>query len=143
MAVPLVKLADHLAEQAHLGQVDKAGEPYISHPRRVAARVADDPYAAATALLHDTLEDTALTERQLRHHMPPAVVEAVVLLTRLPEQEAGAYYAAIRSHPLALRVKLADLADNSDPARLAALDEATSQRLREKYARAYRALTDD
>ena len=53
------------------------------------------------------------------------------------------YYSAIRNNPLALRVKLADIADNADEARLALLDEKTADRLRRKYARARKALTGD
>lgn len=47
----------------------------------------------------------------------------------------------MRAVPLALTVKLADLADNSDPQRLARLDAATRERLITKYARARAELT--
>ena len=48
----------------------------------------------------------------------------------------GRYNASIRLNALALRVKLADIADNTDEARLAMLDEVTAARLRQKYAKA-------
>ena len=54
--------------------------------------------------------------------------------------DADSYYARIASHPLALKVKQADLDDNADPQRLAMLDAATAGRLRGKYAHARAAL---
>lgn len=68
------------------------------------------------------------------------MVTAVELLTRTPTVEPATYYARIRANALATKVKLADLADNSDPERLALLDEATRTRLAAKYAVAYEAL---
>lgn len=68
------------------------------------------------------------------------MIEAIELLTRRPEQDPQDYYRAIRENPLAHEVKLADLADNSDPARLALLPDELQARLTRKYAAAYRAL---
>lgn len=134
--------AEALARAAHAGQLDKAGQPYAAHPQRVAARVADDPIAAAVAWLHDVVEDTDIDLGDLRDKgFPEPVVQAVGLLTRRDEVAADDYYRAIRADPIALRVKLADLADNSDPVRLAALDEPTRARLQAKYAHARAVLT--
>lgn len=138
----LVDTARRLAEQHHAGQVDKAGEPYIGHVLRVAAGVEDHgPAAVAAALLHDIVEDTAVTAADLADAgIPAEVIEAVVLLTKTggPLDD---YHARIRAHPLATAVKLSDIADNSDPARLAALDPATRERLERKYAKAAAALS--
>lgn len=137
----LVARAQALARTAHRGQYDKAGMPYWQHPQRVAARVAPDQHAQAVAWLHDVVEDTDLTLAKLATAgFPPAVVQAVGLLTRWPGQPAADYYAAVRSDPLALSVKLADLADNADPSRLALLDRLTRERLQAKYALARRHL---
>lgn len=134
----LVALAEGIARAAHAGQMDKAGMPYAEHPARVAARVADDPYAVAAAWLHDVLEDTPVTAQGLAAHgIPERVVTAVRALTRRPGQTSEDYYRAVAADRLALRVKVADLADNGDPARLAVLeadDPATAARLRAKYA---------
>lgn len=139
---PIVALAERIARQAHQGQVDKAGRPYAHHPSRVAAACADDPQAAAAAWLHDVVEDTDWGLAELAAAgLPSAVLDAVALLTRAPDQDPDAYYAAIRGNRLALRVKLADLADNGDPNRLAALDEPTRIRLQRKYAHARAQLT--
>lgn len=134
----LVERAKALAYRAHAGQVDKAGRPYIEHVARVAARVADDPEAEAVAWLHDVLEDAPeLWGEVARLHEPTPTI--VIRLSR-GGVDSVAYYAAIRRSPIALRVKLADIADNADESRLALLDEATANRLRRKYAKARKAL---
>jgi (p)ppGpp synthase/HD superfamily hydrolase len=139
----LVKRAKDLAHRAHAGQVDKAGRPYIEHVARVAAAVADDPEAEAVAWLHDVLEDCAGYASKIDMSYPLAIRKAIVCVTRYPHDAAKAYYAGIRTNPLALRVKLADIADNADESRLALLDSKTADRLRKKYAKARRALTEE
>lgn len=142
----IVERAKELAHRAHAGQVDKAGRPYIEHVARVAAAVSGDPEAEAVAWLHDVLEDAPESERNwYGHHLvednyPEAVIDAVLALTRTPDAGDAFYYWDIRNTPLALRVKLADIADNADEYRLALLDEKTADRLRRKYAKARRML---
>lgn len=137
----LVAIARRLAETHHDGQLDKAGQPYIGHILRVAERVSHlDPEVVATALLHDIIEDTAVTEGDLAAAgIPATVIEAVTLLTKTggPLDE---YYVRIREHPVALAVKLADIADNADPERQARLDPEVRERLGRKYAKATAAL---
>lgn len=133
-----------VAVVAHRGQVDKAGKPYSNHPRRVAERLGDeaDPEALAVAWLHDVVEDTTWTLDLLTAigWFPPSVVEAVDAITHRPKEQRASYYRRVKANPLALIVKLADIADNSDPERLAMLDDATADRLRAKYATALDAL---
>jgi (p)ppGpp synthase/HD superfamily hydrolase len=139
----LVALAERIAFNAHSGQRDKAGRDYFGHVERVAARVHTDD-EKAVAYLHDTIEDTELTEETLVElGIPQRLVDAVVLLSRNRWRTKAGYYAAVRSDPLSLKVKLADVADNSDPARLALLDEKTRERLTAKYAEARYLLTGD
>lgn len=135
-----LEAAKALAHRAHAGQVDKAGRPYIEHVARVAAAVSDDPEAEAVAWLHDVLEDCP------RHvdefwSFPPLVTRPVCALTRIPGHTSETYSSRIRRWPIALRVKLADIADNANEERLALLDEKTAARLRRKYAKAVAALT--
>ncbi len=137
----IVERAKDLAHRAHAGQVDKAGRPYIEHVARVAAAVSDDPEAEAVAWLHDFLEDcncAAFGDEFME--FPEATRDAVADLTRFPAHSDGFYYWRVRYSPIALRVKLADIADNSDEARLALLDNGTAARLRRKYANARNAL---
>lgn len=135
-------IADRIAAAAHAGQVDKAGADYITHPRRVAERVVPStPETRAAALLHDVLEDTEVSVEDLAAQgIPAVVVQALKLLDRGRSPSPEHYYDAIRGNAIALAVKLADIADNSDPARLALLDEQTQQRLRRKYSKALTAL---
>ena len=133
----MVQRAKELAYRAHAGQVDKAGRPYIEHVARVAAACADDPEAEAVAWLHDVGEDHPRFYPQIVDTMPAAVVIAADALDR---NIAGDYYARIRTNPLALRVKLADIADNADESRLALLPADVAARLRMKYAKARKAL---
>jgi (p)ppGpp synthase/HD superfamily hydrolase len=133
-------VAREIAIRAHAGQVDKAGEPYIGHVGRVAAGVnAGDEQAVAW--LHDFIEDTDVSESDLlAAGIPAALVEAVVAITHLPDEPRADYYARVRANALARAVKLSDVADNSDPDRLAALGPATADRLTRKYEQARVAL---
>ena len=69
-----------LAAKAHTGQVDKGGAPYILHPIRVML-ACEEEKEKIVALLHDTLEDTALTAADLRRAgFPEEIVQAVCCL---------------------------------------------------------------
>lgn len=140
--VPTAKAAADFAERAHVGQIDKSGAPYIEHPTRVAAKLAA-PVAKAVALLHDVLEDTDVTEAELRQEFGDEVTDAVVALTRVAGEPPESYYARIRANGLALQAKLADIHDNLDPARLAKLDPSTAGRLMAKYGKALIALAGE
>lgn len=144
MIADYVGVAEEIARQAHSGQKDKAGVDYIEHPRRVAERFdpKSQPDEFATAWLHDVLEDTSISaEDLLAYGIPLNVVEAVELLTKdARETDLGAYYARIRTHPLALAVKAADIDDNTDPSRTALLEPEVRNRLAKKYAKAREAL---
>ena len=62
--VDLLRRAYEVAAEAHVGQVRKTGDPYITHPLAVAHMLAGyglDEQTLAAALLHDTVEDTNLT----------------------------------------------------------------------------------
>lgn len=136
----IVDRARDLAYRAHAGQVDKAGRPYIEHVARVAAAVRGDDEAEVVAWLHDVVEDCPVFAHEV-WRFENRIAFAVDDLTRMSWENERAYYRAICANPLALRVKLADIADNSDEERLALLDEKTAARLRRKYAKALRMLT--
>jgi len=135
--------ARSLAIAAHRGQTDKAGVDYWRHPARVAGHVRalypDAPEeAVAVAWLHDVIEDTPWTASTLEAAgLPRAVIEAVTALTRSADVSGDAYYRRIRDlGGWALMVKHADIADNTDEARLAVLDPAKAAELRAKHAHA-------
>lgn len=125
-----------LARQAHEGQTDKAGLPYIDHPLRVMSTFSNN-WLRMIAVLHDVLEDTPLTvDDLLEVGCPRRVVTAVEALSRRPREQPEDYLRRVAANPLALRVKRADIADNTRPDRLQALDTATQDRLRAKYRKA-------
>ena len=129
-----------LAYNAHHGQFDKGGMPYIFHPIHLAESM-DDECSTCVALLHDTVEDTDVTIEQLRQEFPPAVVDAIRLLTHEEGVEYFDYVRAIRKNPIAVKVKLADLAHNSDPTRVS--NQGNAEKRRAKYAAARKILTEE
>lgn len=142
MSEDIVSRAKALAIRAHAGQVDKAGRPYIEHVARVAAAVSDDPVAEAVAWLHDVIEDQPEYSADVVC-FGNRILYGVLDLTRRDGEDPSDYYWAVRRNPISLRVKLADIADNSSEERLALLDEKTAARLRLKYAKAIAALTGE
>jgi hypothetical protein len=90
------------------------------------------------------MEDAGITAAELAAQgIPAAVIDAVELLTRCDHVSPADYYQHIREHPTAREVKLADLADNTDPERMATLSESDRARLTRKYADAHAALGAD
>ncbi len=96
----LTHAAMRLAYAAHHGQLDKAGVPYIFHPYHLAEQMPDE-ITVCVALLHDVLEDTSVTLEELEAMFPPAITEAVSLLTRKPNMDYWDYIRALRYHPVA------------------------------------------
>lgn len=137
--------AYQLAAELHRFRTDQAGEPYILHLVRVAARVADTGASddqLAAALLHDAIEDGCATPAQLLERgVPAAVVDLVQVLSKDPgEGYFDEYLARVAKDPQASVIKAADIADNIDPDRLAALDPYQAARLHRKYTRAAQVL---
>lgn len=88
--VALVERAFAVARDAHEGQLRDAGDPYITHPLAVAmilARFHMDVPSIATALLHDTIEDTGITVETLREQFGPTIAELVDGVTKLTRLE--------------------------------------------------------
>ncbi|MER9563657.1 HD domain-containing protein [Mesorhizobium sp. M0571] len=105
--------AAKIAEQAHAGQADKTGRPYIEHCRRVVDAV-ETLDQKAIAYLHDVLEkgDGWNRDRLEAAGFGPSIVSAVDALTRRPNEHDAAFVRRAAANPLALPVKRADLADN-------------------------------
>ncbi|WP_329390220.1 HD domain-containing protein [Streptomyces sp. NBC_01716] len=126
---------DAFAAEAHAGQVDKIGVPYIEHVRAVAAGLA--PFGdelVMAGLLHDIIEDTGWTAEQLheagvsRHVV--SIVEAVTNQRGVPYEEKIRRIVSDRDATL---VKISDNAHNSHPDRAAQLSEEKRARLAAKY----------
>lgn len=129
--------AMHIAYRAHHGQLDKSGAPYIFHPIHLAEQM-EDEISCCAALLHDVVEDTAVTLEDLAKDFPPEIVEAVRLLTHDEGVPMEEYLTAIRANPVALKVKLADNAHNADQSRCCCGNVSREKlaQWREKYAKA-------
>jgi len=129
------ELALKIATEAHKGQVDKAGILYINHPLTVASLV-DTEEEKIVALLHDTIEDTNITEQDLLNYgFSNKIIEAVKLLTHNKNVPYMVYVAKIKDNELARKVKIADLTHNSDLSRLKEITEKDKKRY-EKYQKA-------
>jgi len=88
--VELVRRAYRFADEAHLGQTRKNGEPYITHPIAVAALCTEwklDAQALAAALMHDSMEDCGVTKAELVEKFGAPVAELVDGLTKLDKLE--------------------------------------------------------
>lgn len=136
---PLTCEAMKIAYRAHHGQVDKGGIPYIFHPYHLAEQMPDE-YTTCVALLHDIVEDTAVTLAELAEAFPPEVTEAVKIMTHAEGEPYLDYVRRVKTNPIAKTVKLADLRHNSDESRMPEADEATRAYFRKKYRRAFEIL---
>ena len=133
----LTNKALRFAYNAHHGQLDYNGIPYIFHPIHLAEQM-DDEISCCVALLHDVVEDTAVTMEELAAEFPPEVVDAVKLLTHDSDTDYFDYVRAIKTNPIAVKVKLADLAHNSDQSRCigSGLSEEKLSHWQKKYEKA-------
>lgn len=136
--------AIHLAVAAHGDQLDKGGLPYILHPLHVMDTV-DGIDAKIVAVLHDVVEDTAadigttrdcIVFQNYTYYFSPAIIEAIDAITKRNGEKKEIYWARVKANPLALQVKLADIAHNTSEARLAVLPLEEANYLRGKYAKA-------
>ena len=116
------RVAFYLACAAHKGQCDKAGLDYICHPVVVAMNIQahmepskKKDRAMVTAMLHDTLEDTLITENALKcFGFSKRIIRAVVLLSRKEGEDYEVYLGRLADSRLAIIVKCADMADNEN-----------------------------
>ena len=132
--------AMNIVYNAHHGQVDKAGTPYIFHPIHLAEQMETEE-ECIVALLHDVVEDTDITFEQLDKEFSSTVIEALKLLTHDETIEYMDYVRKIKSNPIARTVKLADLWHNYDITRMKKITKKDLKR-REKYADAMHLLSE-
>lgn len=134
---PMTNKAMRIAYKAHHGQLDYNGIPYIFHPIHLAEQM-DDEISCCAALLHDVVEDTDVTMEDLAREFPAQVIDVLKLLTHDDDVPYFDYVREIKKHPVAKKVKLADLAHNSDQTRCVGSD-LTEERLaywKDKYTKA-------
>jgi len=129
-----VDRAIQIAVEAHQGQKDKAGAPYILHPLRVMLRMETEEQMMA-AVLHDVVEDSSWTLTDLRQEgFPEQVIEAVDYLSRRDSETYDEFIDRIKGSSLAIRVKLADLEDNMDLKRVKKVTDKEKERMMKYHA---------
>lgn len=129
-----------IAYDAHHGQLDKSGVPYVYHPIHLAEQMSTEE-ECIVALLHDVVEDTNITFEQLEKEFSNTVIQALKLLTHDDSVEYMDYVRNLKDNPIARNVKLADLHHNSDVTRLEQITEKDELRYK-KYSEAIRILTE-
>ena len=142
MSKSLLERAIAIAVEAHAGQVDKAGAPYVLHPLRVMFSLATDD-ERIVGVLHDVCEDCPGWDfdRLRGEGFSEAILEALVSVTKIDGEEYQAFVQRAARNPIGKAVKRADLIDNSDVSRIAVPTQKDRERLA-KYARAL-ALLDE
>jgi (p)ppGpp synthase/HD superfamily hydrolase len=137
----LLEKAIGIAVEAHRGQRDMSGQPYVLHPLRVM-------FGCATAeekivgVLHDVVEDCEgwTFAKLCRCGFPKHILHALNCVTKRKGEDYDTFIARAASNAIARRVKLADLEDNLDVRRLTSVTAKDHRRLA-RYRRAYRWLS--
>lgn len=130
------------AFEAHKGQIDKSGMPYIFHPYAVAEYVSqesDNEYLVCAALLHDIVEDTDYSIEDLEKLFPTEVTGILKYLTHEEGMSYQDYIVRIKENESAVFIKKMDIRHNMDETRFAGYEgdiEADKVRWRKKYQEA-------
>jgi hypothetical protein len=108
--VSTLERAIAIAAEAHAGQVDKAGAPYVLHPLRMMLRVSS-PDERIVAVLHDVCEDCQgwTFDRFRAEGFSEHIIQALQSVTKRDGEGYEAFVRRAASNPIGRRVKLADL----------------------------------
>ena len=121
-----------LAVQAHSGQKDKAGKPYILHPLRLMLKCDTDD-ERIVAVLHDVVEDSDVTVQHLEGiGFSSSIIDAINCLTKSDGEPYEGFIQRVSANILATKIKIKDIRDNLDVSRLESLTESDLQRIK-KY----------
>jgi (p)ppGpp synthase/HD superfamily hydrolase len=120
-----------IVTNAHSGQFDRGGAPYILHPLKVMHYLkSDDEELMCMALGHDVIEDTEVTYRDLRDAgISERVIAGIRALTKQPGQTYEEYKTGVFASEDAMRIKMADLRHNTDIRRLKGVTEKDVARM--------------
>jgi (p)ppGpp synthase/HD superfamily hydrolase len=120
-----------IVTNAHAGQFDRGGSPYILHPLKVMHYLkSDDEELMAIALGHDVIEDTSVTYKDLREAgITERVIEGIRALTKVPGETYAEYKERVFASEDAMRVKMSDLRHNTDVRRLKGVTEKDIARM--------------
>lgn len=139
MKNPTLEDAIRLAVEAHHGQRDRYGQPYILHPLRVMFRLQGET-DRMVGVLHDVIEDTPRTMEDLRRiGYSEEILKALDSVTKRAGEPYDDFVLRSKANPIGRRVKLADLEDNMDRRRLPEVTPEDSERLT-RYRQAWTVL---
>lgn len=116
----LLEVAIKIAVQAHSGQLDKAGQPYVLHPLRVMLLLSDEK-DRIVGVLHDVIEDTDINYEYLKANGfegETEILEALESVTKKGGETYDEFIDRVSLNYIGKRVKLADLQDNMDLSRI-------------------------
>lgn len=133
-----------ITAEAFIDKLDKAGKPYMLHCLRVMHKLhSEDQELNAIAIMHDLVEDCPewTLQKLANAGFSLRILSALTLLTHKKEDTYEEYIKKISTNPDAVKVKLADLRDNSNITRLKGLRKKDFDRI-EKYHKAYVYLSD-
>jgi len=137
----LLGRAIEIATQAHSGQFDRGGKPYILHPLHLMSQMMYDVELAQIAVLHDVMEDCPMwdVDKLAEEGFSLRVMHALRLLTHLKHESYEDYILKVSTSYDAIRVKRKDLEHNSCITRLKGVSMKDLQRA-EKYHKAFTTL---
>lgn len=143
----ILEKALFVATQAHFGQVDKGGFPYIFHPIAVMSKLKSDGYhdhfILAAALLHDVFEDTEWDYTDISTAVNPIVASYVLTVTHFKAESYEEYILRIKRESVeAIAIKRADIWHNTSSERMANIPVKDRERLKLKYKKALKILAN-
>jgi (p)ppGpp synthase/HD superfamily hydrolase len=128
------------ASRMHSKQYDLSGQHYILHPLTVMMQM-DTDTERIIAVLHDVLEDTETTvEHLITLGFTEEMVHVITLLTKEKDQDYFEYIKKIKMHPMARKIKIADLEHNMNLKRTLGREDMT-EKDKNRIAKYYKAWT--
>lgn len=130
--------AIRIASEAHENQIDKSSEPYVLHVLRVMMNVGNNKSLMAAAVMHDVLEDSSITSKDLeRFHFSEEIIQAVESVTHDKNRQSYEdFIEQVKKNRWGCIIKMKDIEDNTSSQRLQQLDMETMKRLLGKYEKA-------
>ncbi len=141
--MPTLERAIAIACEAHTGQIDKAGAPYILHPLRVMQNVVSTD-EMIVAVLHDVVEDCPqwTFDRLISEGFSDVVLRGLDAVTKREGESYEDFVRRAAADPVGRAVKVADLRDNMDLTRIADPQERDFKRI-DRYRAALAAIGAD
>ena len=133
----LLEVAIKIAVDAHSGQLDKAGQPYVLHPMKVMFALSNEK-DRIVGVLHDVIEDTNVTYDYLianGFEGETEILDALKSVTKKEDETYDEFIERAAANPIGKRVKLADLQDNMDLSRISNPTEKDYERIK-RYEKA-------